>query len=292
VCRWQDVPVTTILSIQSTVAYGHAGNSAAVFPMQRLGVDVWPVITVHFSNNTSYGTWRGPLLSASDIHEVVLGIDERGVLDRVDGVLSGYQGAVDVGGEILAAVALVKERNPATLYCCDPVMGDVDRGFFVRPGVPEFLRDEVAPKADVITPNHFELNFLTGTVSTTLEEVLDAIDRLRASGPRVVLATSVVHDRQQPGTLDMVAVDDEGAWLVTTPLLDRRFTGSGDLTSAIFLTALLTEPGTAGALERTANIVYGVLKATTDAGVRELLLVQAQDEIAHPSHSFSAVRLR
>lgn len=284
--------MTTILSIQSTVAYGHAGNSAAVFPMQRLGVDVWPVITVHFSNNTSYGTWRGPLLSAPDIHDVVTGIDEREVLGRVDAVLSGYQGAVDVGAEILRAVDLVKQRNPAAIYCCDPVMGDVGRGFFVRPGVPEFLRDEVVPQADVVTPNHFELDFLTGTQSATIDAVLEAADALRARGPRTVLVTSVVHDRQQPGTLDMIAVDDEGAWLVTTPLIDRNFTGSGDLTSAMFLTALLDGVGTERALERTAAIVYGVLKFTTDAGERELRLVAAQDEIATPSHSYAATRLR
>ncbi|MDO5682052.1 MAG: pyridoxal kinase PdxY [Propionibacteriaceae bacterium] len=283
---------TTILSIQSTVAYGHAGNSAAVFPMQRLGVDVWPVITVHFSNNTSYGTWRGPLLGATDIHDVVTGIDERDVLDRVDAVLSGYQGAVDVGGEILHAVDLVKQRNPQAIYCCDPVMGDVGRGFFVRPGVPEFLRDEVVAKADIVTPNHFELDYLTSTTSGTLDEVLAAADQLRATGPQTVLVTSVVHDQQQSGTLDMIAVDDEGAWLVTTPLLDRHFTGSGDLTSAMFLTALLAGNGTAWALERTADIVYGVLKSTTDAGARELRLVQAQDEIAAPSHHFGATRLR
>ncbi|MDO5498084.1 MAG: pyridoxal kinase PdxY [Propionibacteriaceae bacterium] len=284
--------MTTILSIQSTVAYGHAGNSAAVFPMQRLGVDVWPVITVHFSNNTSYGTWRGPLLSAPDIHDVVTGIDEREVLDRVDGVLSGYQGAVEIGAEIVRAADLVRERNPQAIYCCDPVMGDVGRGFFVRPGVPEFLRDEVVPKCDVATPNHFELNFLTGSESTTVAEVLQAVDALREKGPRTVLVTSVVHDEVRPETLDMIAVDDEGAWLVTTPLLDRNFTGSGDLTSAMFLTALLEGRGTEGALERTAEIVYGVLKATTDAGHRELRLVAAQDEIVTPSNTFAATCLR
>lgn len=284
--------MTTILSIQSTVAYGHAGNSAAVFPMQRLGVDVWPVITVHFSNNTSYGSWRGPLLTAGDIHDVVTGIDEREVLPEVDAVLSGYQGAVEIGAEILSAVALVKQRNPQAIYCADPVMGDVGRGFFVRPGVPEFLRDAVVPAADVVTPNHWELNFLTDSESGTVPEVLAAADALRARGPRTVLVTSVVHDAQEPGTLDMIAVDDTGAWLVTTPLLDRTFTGSGDLTSAMFLTALLDGAGTAGALERTAAIVYGVLKFTTDAGARELRLVAAQAEIAHPSHAFRAVQIR
>lgn len=284
--------VTTILSIQSTVAFGHAGNSAAVFPMQRLGVDVWPVITVHFSNNTSYGTWRGPLLAAADIDEVVTGIDEREVLKRADAVLSGYQGTVEVGSTILRAAALVKQRNASALYCCDPVMGDVGRGFFVRPGVPEFLRDEVVPTADIVTPNHFELNFLTGTESGTLTEVLAAADQLRARGPRTVLVTSVVHDAQQPETLDMIAVDDTGAWLVTTPLLDRQFTGSGDLTTAMFLTALLKGGGTAAALEQTAAIVYGVLKFTCDSGERELRLVAAQDEMASPTNKFASIRLR
>jgi pyridoxine kinase len=284
--------VTTVLSIQSTVAYGHAGNSAAVFPMQRRGVDVWPVITVHFSNNSSYGTWRGPLLSPADIGEVITGIEEREVLHRVDAVLSGYQGAVEVGAEILHAVDLVARHNPRSIFCCDPVMGDVGRGFFVRPGVPEFLRDVVVPRAQVVTPNHFELNFLTGTTSTTIPEVLAAADQLRAGGPDTVLVTSVLHREQAPGTVDMIAVDGAGAWLVTTPLLPRDFTGSGDLTSAMFLAALLEKTGTPAALERTAGIVYGVLAFTESSGHRELRLVQAQQEIAEPSHVFTAARIR
>ena len=147
--------VTTILSIQSSVAYGHVGNSAATFPLMRLGIQVWPVITVHFSNHTGYGAWRGPLLAASDVADVIQGIDERGVLGSVDAVLSGYQGAESVGAEVLKSVALVKQRNPAAIYCCDPVMGDVGRGFFVRPGIPEFMRDQVVPAAQIVTPNHF-----------------------------------------------------------------------------------------------------------------------------------------
>ena len=198
--------MTTILSIQSSVAFGHVGNSAATFPLMRLGVEVWPVITVHFSNHTGYGAWRGPMLSPQDVAEVVTGIDERGVLGRVDAVLSGYQGAAEMGAQVLAAVDLVKQRNPQAIYCCDPVIGDVGRGIYVRPGIPEFMRDQVVPKADLVTPNHFELDFLTGRTTTTLDEVLAAAAQLRAAGPRLVLVTSAVLEGADADSVAMVDV--------------------------------------------------------------------------------------
>jgi pyridoxine kinase len=285
-------PVTTILSIQSSVAYGHVGNSAATFPLMRMGVEVYPVLTVHFSNHTGYGQWRGPLLSAADVTDVITGIDERGALDRVDAVLSGYQGGEDVGAAILDAVALVKSRNPAAVYCCDPVMGDVGRGFFVRPGIPELMRDTVVPAAQIITPNQFELEYLTGRSTSTVAEVLDAADAARAKGPETVLVTSVVHDRADEGTIDMIAVTGEGAWSVTTPLLPRTFTGAGDLTAATFLATLLSTGSVETAVGRTAAVVYGVLKTTVDSGLSELQLVAAQDEIASPTNTFEVRRLR
>jgi pyridoxine kinase len=284
--------VTTILSIQSSVAYGHVGNSAATFPLMRMGVEVYPVLTVHFSNHTGYGEWRGPLLAAHDVAEVIRGIDERGALEQVDAVLSGYQGGEDVGAVILDAVALAKSRNPSAVYCCDPVMGDVGRGFFVRPGIPELMRDTVVPAAQIITPNQFELEYLTRRSASTVTEVLAAADAARAMGPSTVLVTSVVHDAAAEGTIDMIAVTDDGAWSVTTPLLPRTFTGAGDLTAATFLAHLLSSGSVATAVGRTAAVVYGVLKATVDSGHSELRLVAAQDEIASPSNSFDVTRLR
>jgi len=265
------------------------GNSAATFPLMRLGVEVWPVLTVHFSNHTGYGAWRGPLMSAGDVADVILGIDERDVLHKVDAVLSGYQGAKEVGAEVLRAVELVKQRNPNAIYCCDPVIGDVGRGVFVRPGIPEFMRDSVVPAAQIVTPNHFELDFLTGRHSETVAEIVEAADELRSRGPELVLVTSAV---AQADSLTMLAVSSAGAWQVTTPLLDRTFTGSGDLTSAMFLAAYLETRDPGLAVGRTADIVYSVLKATTDAGSSELLLVGAQDEIVHPSHHFEVQQIR
>ncbi len=284
--------MTTILSIQSSVAYGHVGNSAATFPLMRSGVEVWPVLTVHFSNHTGYGEWRGPLLAAEDVAEVIRGIDDRGVLPRVDAVLSGYQGAEAVGAVVLDAVELVKQRSPRAIYCCDPVMGDVGRGFFVRPGIPEFMRDQVVPKAQIVTPNHFELDFLTGRETHTLDEVIDAANALRSVGPETVLVTSVVTDATEGDVLTMLTVTGEGAWQVTTPRLDRTFTGSGDLTAAMFLAHWLRTQSAAEAVGATADIVYSVLKQTADSGMPELQLVAAQDEIVTPTYHFDVHQVR
>ncbi|WBC15996.1 pyridoxal kinase PdxY [Micromonospora sp. WMMA1998] len=281
-----------ILSIQSSVAYGHVGNSAAVFPLQRLRHEVWPVLTVHFSNHTGYGAWRGPLLAPTDVADVIAGIADRGVLGTADAVLSGYQGDPAVGAVILDAVAQVKAANPDALYCCDPVMGDVGRGMFVRPGIPEYLRDTVVPRADIVTPNQFELEFLSGRTTATLDDLLAAVDTVRATGPRHVLVTSVLHGDLPADHLDVVAVSDTGAWAVTTPLLPIAPNGGGDVTAALYLAHLATTGSPQTALERTTNSIFAILEATLAAGTRELQLVAAQDAIADPPTRFTARRLR
>lgn len=138
--------MTTILSIQSHVAYGHVGNSASVFPMQRLGVEVWPVHTVNFSNHTGYGAWRGPLMDPADVADVTTGIGEREAFAEVDAVLSGYQGGEGIGATILEAVAAVKAANPEAIYACDPVMGNAKSGCFVHESIPVLLREQVVPQ--------------------------------------------------------------------------------------------------------------------------------------------------
>ncbi len=286
------MPHVNILSIQSLVSYGHAGNSAAMFPLQRLGYDVWPVVTVHFSNHTGYGAARGPLLRAEDIAEVIRGVEDRGALDRCDAVLSGYQGAEDVGAVILDAVANVKKRNPEAIYFCDPVMGDVGRGFFVRPGIPEFMRDQVVPAADVITPNQFELGFLAGTEPRTLEEVVDAAEAVRATGPGTVLVTSVITEETPDESLDMVAVSADGAWSVRTPRLPINPPGAGDLTSAVFLANVLDGHDLPTALARTTSSVFAVMEATLEAGTREMRIIASQSALAAPAMQFEVRPLR
>ena len=281
-----------ILSIQSSVAYGHVGNSAAVFPLQRQGFEVWPVITVHFSNHTGYGAWRGPVLPADDVAAVIQGIDDRGVLPRCDAVLSGYMGDRTIGEVILDARARVVAANPKALYCCDPVMGDVGRGFFVRPGIPEFMRDQAVPAADIITPNQFELEFLAGTEVKTLADAFAAADTIRARGPRTVLLTSLQRADGPTDQIEMLVVADTGAWLTATPLLPLSVNGAGDATAALFLGHMLRGGDPAAALSRTASTIHAVLEETHRRAVREIQLVAAQAAIADPPDRFPAEHVR
>jgi pyridoxine kinase len=280
------------LSIQSHVAYGHVGNSAATFPLQRLGHEVWPVHTVVFSNHTGYGAWRGPLLAPNDVAEVVAGIDERGVLPTCDGVLSGYLGGPGICEVVVDAVARVKKANPAATYTCDPVMGNATSGCFVDPAIPPIIREHVVPVADLITPNQFELGFLTDTAPDSLESTLDSVDAAMALGPSTVLVTSVLRPDRSEDTIEMLAADAEGAWVVQTPRLAIKANGSGDLTAALF-TAHLRESGSLPeALGRTASSVLGVLQATIASGERELQVVLGQDAIASPSWELEVRQVR
>lgn len=281
-----------ILSIQSAVAYGHVGNSAAVFPLQRIGVEVLPVYTVNFSNHTGYGAWRGPMIDPADVREVLTGVEERGVFGQIDAVLSGYQGGEGIAEVIIDAVARVKAANPAAMYACDPVMGNAKSGCFVAPAIPDLLRDRVVPVADIITPNQFELGYLTGTTPDTLESTLASADAARAMGPRTVLVTSVERPDREEGTLEMLAVDDAGAWLVATPHLPMKANGSGDVTAALFSAHYVSTRDAKSALELTVSSVFELLKNTLESGERELRLVESQDAYANPPLQFTARKVR
>ena len=275
-----------LLSVQSHVAYGHVGNSAATFPLQRLGIEVWPLHTVQFSNHTGYGSWKGIVFDAAVIRDLVTGIAERGALRTCDGVLSGYMGSAEIGEAILDTVLRVRRANPAARYCCDPVIGDVGQGVFVRPGIPEFMRDRAIAAADVITPNQFELDFLSGRTTHSLPEALAAAEALRARGPSVVLVTSLDPHETPPGCIALFAIGPAGRYRVRTPKLPITVNGAGDAIAALFFAHVMKGGPLARALAAAASSVFGILKRTAECGSREIVLVAAQDEIVNPSRVF------
>ncbi len=276
-----------ILSIQSHVVYGHVGNAAAVFPLQRLGREVWPLMSVQFSSHTGYPGWRGRAFDAAMIDECAAELEAIGALPRCAGLLTGYLGKPEIGDAALCALARICAARPDAAYACDPVIGDAGRGAYVAPGVAEFFRDRALPAATIATPNAFELEWLTGAPARTLADAKMALAALRARGPRVVAVTSLSLDDADPDALGMLAGDDHGLWRLCTPRLPIAVNGAGDLFAALFFHHWLARRSTPEALSLTASSVFGIVAATLAAGVRELALVAAQDELVRPSQVFA-----
>jgi pyridoxine kinase len=277
-----------ILSIQSHVVYGHVGNSAAVFPLQRLGREVWPLMSVQFSSHTGYAGWRGRAFDATMIDDCAAGLEAIGALPRCAGLLTGYLGRPEIGEAALRVLARLRAANAEAAYACDPVIGDVGRGSYVAAGVAEFLRDRALPLATIATPNAFELEWLAGGPAGTLAEAAAAVAALRARGPRVVVAKSLSLDDTPADALDMLAADEHGLWRLRTPKLPIAVNGAGDLFAALFFHHWLELRLTPEALSRTASSVFAIVAATLAAGTRELAIVGDQEELVRPSKVFRA----
>ena len=284
------------LSLQSHVAYGYVGNRAAAFPLQRLGHEVWAVNTVEFSNHTGYGAWRGRAASAEQVSEIVQGIEALGQFSRCDGLLTGYVGDAALADVVLDTARRVRAANPRAVWCCDPVLGDIDTGIYVKPGIDTFFRDRAIPAADLVTPNHFELEHLTGRTVSTMAEALAAARILlqgERPGPRLALITSLRRADAAADTIEMVAVTREAAWRVATPMIGFEIApnGTGDAVAALFTAHWISGDEIADALGKAASSIFAVLEATQAMGERELQLVAAQDRLVAPPRAFKAERL-
>lgn len=284
-----------ILSIQSHVVFGHAGNSAAVFPMRRVGVNVWPLNTVQFSNHTQYRQWTGTVMPASHLTEIVDGINAIDELKHCDAILSGYMGSPEQGNAIIEIVKKVKAVNPNALYLCDPVMGHPEKGCFVAPGVAEFLCNSALPMADMMAPNILELEELNGKQQIkNVDEAIVACRELCKKGPKAILVKHLSRAGYRKDLFEMLLVTEQEAWHIERPLVDfgeRQPVGVGDMTSGLFLANILLGKSLVEALEHTTSAVYAVMLETLKREAYELQLVAAQNEIETPNQWFKAKRI-
>ncbi|HGY5246056.1 pyridoxal kinase PdxY [Aeromonas salmonicida] len=283
-----------ILSIQSHVVFGCAGNSAAVFPMRRMGMEVWPVNTVQFSNHTQYSQgWQGMVMPDGHIRQLITGLADIGVLGQCDALLSGYLGSAEQGEEILAAVARLKALNPNALYFCDPVMGHPDKGCIVAPGVADFLKNRALTCADMLAPNLLELEQLTEREIRNVPQALAACQQLRDQGVKLVMVKYLGKAGFAMDRFEMLLVCEEGAFHISRPLYPfaRDPIGVGDLLSATMLANLLAGFTPVAAFERTNASVDAVVAQTWLAEAYELQLVAAQQAMVLPQVREQATRL-
>jgi len=282
-----------IVSLQSAVAYGHVGNSAALLPLQRLGHEVWPVDTVQFSNHPGYGGFQGMRLPAAHLIRMIDGLAAVGALETCDGLLTGYLGEAGTVEAAVLAAGLIRSKRPEALYLCDPVMGDAPHGLYVDPDLPEAFQTRLLPLADIVTPNRFELERLTHRVVGTVADAAAAARSLLGGpdrpGPRLVLATGL-DDGQE---MIVLAVTADRVWQVRTPLLpvSPEPSGTGDVLAALLFGRLLSGHDIPAALDLAISGLFAVLEQTVALQRRELALVAAQDAMIAPIRRFAAVAI-
>ncbi|MGH1477799.1 MAG: pyridoxal kinase PdxY [Geminicoccales bacterium] len=279
-----------ILSIQSAVAYGHVGNNAATLPLQRLGFDVWPVNTVQLGHHPGYGRFAGHIVEPDRVSVIIDGVLEQAPLATCAGLLVGYLGDVAIADHVIGAWQAIHTKQPGSVFLLDPVIGDDGPGVFVKEAVPAAIRDRLLPLAQIVTPNRFELAWLSGQEVNNIDQARQAAVALLDLGPDLVVATGL-SSPDHPDHLGILAVSRGQTWLVLTPRLSQHFSGTGDAFSALLLGHFLQAPDTKTTLERAATAIFSLVEITAERGDSELSIVAAQDVMAAPTKRFPATRL-
>ncbi len=293
-----------VLTMQSHVAYGFVGNTAAVFPLQLMGFTPIVVNTVQFSNHTGHPTFRGAVFSKEHLLDVIQGLRERELFPKIEGLLTGYLGDVQTGEIILDLAKEIKTANPKALWCCDPVLGDTGPGVYVRPEIQGFMKDELLQGiADITTPNQFELELLSGKKLTSREDAVATARKLFCShGCRTVFVTSLRTPDVPENEIDTLAVTKYEAWIVKTPFIKMAgeqegttgtvtaVAGQGDVFTSVAFGTLLRANNLKEALEHAVSTLYMLVKLTPK-GSLDLPLIEAQKEITAPSIHFEAEKI-
>jgi pyridoxine kinase len=280
-----------ILTFNSHVVCGNVGHNAGSFALRRLGHTVHAVPTVLFSNHPGRGSFRGRTVDVGLLRDLVEGLAEIQALQACRAALTGYLG--EAGTAVVAAEAFSRIRNAGgdRTILVDPVIGDTGKGVYVRPALAEAIRDLLVPAADVVTPNLFELGYLTGLPTGSESEILAAIGALQRRGPRIVAVTSVLTGDTPAEAMDTFAAFGDSVVRTRSRLIAGTFSGSGDLFAGVFLARLLADAGPADALAGAVAATEAVLALTADRGSPELELELAQDYLLRAPVAVAVERL-
>lgn len=265
-----------ILSFSSEVVHGAVGNKAARIPLEAMGFRFMSLPTVLLSNHAGRPMSVGHVMSANEIRALAEGLREDHAFNNLVAVMTGYfvdAEQIEAAGDIIADL---KRQNPDLIYCCDPVLGDTQKGIYVKEGVPNAVEKHLLPLADLITPNVFELGFLVGHEITTLASAQDALLSLCPKGGLV----SSIPDT--PLKLATLASDGDKTFAIETAALAGAPSGTGDLLTALYLGHRLKGLAVDTALAKSVSAVYEECARSIAAAAPDLLLTGRRTNLLAP----------
>jgi pyridoxine kinase len=266
-------PVRAVMSIQSSVVYGHVGSTAAALPLHRLGFDVWAVPTVVYSSHAGYPGVRGRRTPVSELRELLAGLESLARLDRCEAVLSGYLGRPEVWSFVLEALAAVRVHRPDAWYVCDPVLGD-EGALYVPGELVRTFREQAVPRADLLVPNRFELEWLVDRPVASVEEAVAAARELHEAGAREVVVKGLVLGHDGRPMQHVVGLDETGAWLARAPHIAEFWSGAGDVFTALLAGLRLSGVPLGDAVARATALMAALVARTHELGSPELRMVE------------------
>ena len=293
------------------------GNKAATFPLQLLGFDVDVINSVHFSNHTGYPNgFKGEIMNGEQLSTILDGLEQNNLLSNIKHLLTGYIGSVTFLRSVLNVLQTLKRYNPTIRYVCDPVMGD-DGKLYVPHDLVSIYRSDVIPLANVVTPNQFEIELLTRIDIQTIDDAIRACQALHRLGPDLVVITSLTLNNHDNGDIDTCQEEKKEIitilasqrvkhksanntefvlWTIDTPKVPGRFTGTGDVTAALFLAWTAKTNDLKVTLEKVASTMYSLISSTakTSDGTivsRELKLIKCKNVIENPKLLFHAKKI-
>lgn len=308
----QAISKRRVLSIQSHVVHGYVGNKSATFPLQVLGFEVDAINSVQFSNHTGYKVIKGQVLQEQELADLIQGLEGNDLLDSYSHLLTGYIGNASFLRQVADIVKRLRAKNPQLIYVCDPVLGDNGK-MYVPESLLPIYRDEIVPLADIVTPNQFEVELLTGVKIKSESDVWQAVDWFHQRNIDTVAISSsdiVTAGNNDNETLRTYLSKRDGSrYALNIPKQggDISFTGTGDLFAALFLahSHAATNETFHNALEKTIASLQAVIKRTIESmpadvrtkqravtsRERELKLIQSKQEIETPQILLKAERI-
>ncbi|KAG5677347.1 hypothetical protein PVAND_007112 [Polypedilum vanderplanki] len=298
-----------VLSIQSHVVHGYCGNKSAVFPLQVLGIDVDYINSVQLSNHTGYSTIKGQVLSEKDLSDLFEGLISNDIHSMYTHLLTGYVRNNEFLREIKSIVRKLRENNPNFIYVCDPVMGDAGK-MYVPESILPIYRDEIIPLADIVTPNQYEVELLTGKEIKNEADALAGMRWFHDQGVKIVALSSseiggsenlyaFVSSKMSNGQLEK--------YKIVIPIQGPiHLTGTGDLFAALFLAHTTRRPNDLkSAFELTIASIQSVISITiksmpedlrngkikSNPQQRELKIIQSKEYIEVPNVKLHAIKI-
>ena len=265
-----------VLIISSQVARGYIGASAQRIALEHLGQQVWLLPTIQLSSHPGHETFSGHVTPPGALASMVQALDQNGWLADVEGVITGYMPSSDHAAIAAGAVNRVREAAPWALHLCDPAFGDGPTGLYVEESAAEAIKLDLIPKADIATPNIFELEWLTGRPLSSLAETLTAAKEL---GPERVLTTSA--PATQDGQIANLLISGKSTWLANVARRARAPHGTGDLIAGLFLAHLIKTDSAEKALALACAGVDAALESTGEAD--ELQLTDTPEAWVNPT---------